>query len=134
MEPIPARKHSPRCVKETYPPGHEIVQGNYVALKAQMPPTLDDSVKPRGMTELVKHVEQQRQLAWGSHLPGWLFGAEHWNVLSDVPGGGTKFEIIAVFSGAGPYVMLRLMSVRQPFTEAIQGMAEGLKTRCEQSS
>ncbi|KAJ7673444.1 hypothetical protein B0H17DRAFT_1335058 [Mycena rosella] len=110
--------------------GQQIAAGHRVALKVHMPPAMDDSVKLRGMTETVKHVEPQRQLAWGSHLPGWLFGAEHWNVLSDVEG-GTKFEIIAVFSGAGPYVMM--LSMREPFTASVNAMAEALKTRCEKS-
>ncbi|KAF8147804.1 hypothetical protein K438DRAFT_1734093 [Mycena galopus ATCC 62051] len=109
--------------------GHEIVKGHSVALKVHIPPAMEDSVKLRAMTELVMHVEPPSQLAWGSHLPGWLFGAEHWNLLSDAEG-GTKFEIIAVFSGAGPYLMM--MSMRQPFTEALQAMATALKTRCEQ--
>ncbi|KAJ7736762.1 hypothetical protein DFH07DRAFT_97897 [Mycena maculata] len=109
----------------------EITKGDHVALKVHMPPAMDDSVKLRAMTELVLHVEPHRQLGWGSHLPGWFFGAEHWNVLSEVGEGRTKFEIIAVFSGAGPYVML--LSMREPFTDAIKAMAQGLKTRCEES-
>ncbi|KAJ6602430.1 hypothetical protein DFH09DRAFT_1019533 [Mycena vulgaris] len=115
---------------KTPAPGAQPAAGHRVALKVHMPPAMDDSVKLRAMTELVMHVEPLRELAWGSHLPGWLFGAEHWNVLSDVEG-GTKFEIIAVFSGAGPYVML--LSMRDAFTASIKAMAEGLKTRCEES-
>ncbi|KAJ7475145.1 hypothetical protein B0H11DRAFT_2018541 [Mycena galericulata] len=113
---------------KTLLPGHKIAKGNRVALKVHIPPAMDDSVKLRAMTELVMHVEPRSQLAWGSHLPGWLFGAEHWNVLSEVEG-GTKFEIIAVFKGAGPYVMM--LSMREPFTDAINAMVESLKTRCE---
>lgn len=93
-----------------------------------MPPAMDASVKPRSMTELVMHVEPQSQLAWGSHLPGWLFGAEHWNVLTEVEG-GTKYEIIAVLKGGAAHLMMR--SMREPFTEAIKAMALGFKTRCE---
>ncbi|KAJ6589028.1 hypothetical protein B0H19DRAFT_1102576 [Mycena capillaripes] len=110
-------------------PGHQIAKGNRLALKTHIPPTMDDSVKMRAMTELVMHVEPQSQLAWGSHLPGWLFGAEQWNVLTEVEG-GTKYEMIAVFSGVGPYLMMR--SMRDPITKAVHAMAEGLKTRCEE--
>ncbi|KAJ7084163.1 hypothetical protein C8R43DRAFT_1051809 [Mycena crocata] len=117
--------------KKTCLPGQQIAKGNHLALKAQIPPTMDNSVKPRPMTELVMHVEPRSQLAWGSHLPGWLFGAEQWNVLTEVDG-GTKFEMIAVFKGVGPYVMISMMSLREPMVKAIEAMAGGLKSRCEQ--
>lgn len=112
-------------------PGPQIAKGHRVALKVHIPPSMDDSIKMRAMTELVMHVEPRSQLAWGSHLPGWLFGAENWNVLSDAEGGYTKFESIAVFKGAGPYVMMG--SMREPATQSLKAMADGLKARCEQS-
>ncbi|KAJ7629434.1 hypothetical protein DFH06DRAFT_1005909 [Mycena polygramma] len=111
-------------------PSAEIAPGNRLALKVHIPPAMDDSVKMRAMTETVKHVAPRSQIAWGSHLPGWLFGAEHWNVLTEVDG-GTKFEAIAVFSGVGPYLMMK--SMREPCAQALEGMAQGLKTRCEQT-
>ncbi|KAJ6482081.1 hypothetical protein C8R47DRAFT_1133867 [Mycena vitilis] len=110
-------------------PNTQIAPGNRLALKVHIPPAMDDSVKLRAMTETVKHVAPRSQLAWGSHLPGWLFGAEQWNVLTEVDG-GTKFEVIAVFSGIGPYLMMK--SMREPCGQALDGMAQGLKTRCEQ--
>ncbi|KAJ6617986.1 hypothetical protein B0H10DRAFT_1796376 [Mycena sp. CBHHK59/15] len=110
-------------------PSYEIAKGHRVALKVHMPAAMDDSVKTRSMTELVMHVKPLTQLAWGSHLPGWLFGAEHWNVLSEFDG-GTKFEIIAVFRGAGPHLMM--MSMKEVFADSLKAMAEALKARCEQ--
>jgi hypothetical protein len=59
-----------------------------------------------------------------------FFGAQRWHVLTDVQG-GTKYEIIAVLSGIGGSLAMRFM--RQSLTDAMEGMAEGLKTRCEQS-
>ncbi|KAJ7034663.1 hypothetical protein C8F04DRAFT_1347528 [Mycena alexandri] len=79
------------------------------------------------MTELVMHVEPGRKLSWGSHLPGWLFGAEQWVVLNDVDGGTkTKFELIAVFRGLVPWLMMA--SLRELAMEAIKAMAQGIKT------
>ncbi|KAJ7186792.1 hypothetical protein C8R46DRAFT_1058051 [Mycena filopes] len=112
-------------------PPRALVRGDHLALKTNIPPTLDDAAKMRSMTELVMHVEPGHQLAWGSHLPGWLFGAEHWTVLSDVDGGArTKFESIAAYSGVGPWLMMAYM--REPVVEAVKAMAQGIKMACEQ--
>ncbi|KAK7028284.1 hypothetical protein R3P38DRAFT_3354080 [Favolaschia claudopus] len=113
-------------------PGHQIALGHQVALKVHMPPTMDDTVKMSAMTETVKQVQKPSELAWGSHrLPGWLFGAQHWNVLTEVEG-GTKFEIVTVFSGFVTSMMLSMLSMRQPFIESVDTMAEAMKKRCEE--
>ncbi|KAJ7766526.1 hypothetical protein DFH07DRAFT_809297 [Mycena maculata] len=106
--------------------GRGIAADDFVTLKLHMPPAMD-SVKLRAMAEHVKHVEPLSQLAWGGRMPGWLHGSEHWNVLTEIDG-GTKFEIIRVFSG----VVIRALS-RDSFADAIEAMAQGLKARCEKS-
>ncbi|KAJ7759758.1 hypothetical protein DFH07DRAFT_918876 [Mycena maculata] len=111
--------------------GRAIAVGDHVAMKAHLPPTMDDSIKPRAITETVMHVEPGRAVVWGSHAPGWLFGAEHWYVLTEVGEGRTKFEIIKVFSGVGPWIVL--VSLRAPIAAAIKAMAQAIKVRCEKS-
>ncbi|KAJ7641419.1 hypothetical protein FB45DRAFT_785517 [Roridomyces roridus] len=114
------------------PTGTALAPGHHIAMKVHIPGTMDDSVKPRAMIELVKQVEAPSQLAWGSHLPGWFFGAENWHVLTELEGGAkTKFEIVAVFKGVGPRVMMWTMD-GAILDETIKGMAEGLKRVCEQ--
>jgi hypothetical protein len=112
-------------------PDNQIAVGHKLVVKAQMPPTMDNNVKPRVLAETVIHVAPGRQFVWGaSESPRMFFGAQRWHVLTDVQG-GTKYEIIAVLSGIGGSLAMRFM--RQSLTDAMEGMAEGLKTRCEQS-
>ncbi|KAJ7083474.1 hypothetical protein C8R44DRAFT_992030 [Mycena epipterygia] len=111
-------------------PDAQITEAKCFVLKVCLPPGMDDSLKTRALTEVVMHVEPRSQLAWGSARSRWLFGAEHWNVLSDAEGGGTKFEIIKVYSGVGPALMMGLM--RETVTQAITEMAAALKARCEE--
>ncbi|KAJ7902752.1 hypothetical protein B0H14DRAFT_2667528 [Mycena olivaceomarginata] len=82
-------------------PDNQIAVGHKLVVKAQMPPTMDNSVKPRVLAETVIHVAPGRQFVWGaSESPRMFFGAQRWHVLTDVHG-GTKYEIIAVLSGIG---------------------------------
>jgi hypothetical protein len=112
-------------------PDREIAAGRKLVIRVHMSPTMDDSrVNTRTLTETVLHIEPQSQLAWGAPSRGWLFGAQSWHVLSDVEG-GTKFEIVAVFGGVAGSLMMKFMG--KAFKESIQAMANGLKTRCEQS-
>ncbi|KAJ7733794.1 hypothetical protein B0H16DRAFT_1328010 [Mycena metata] len=110
-------------------PNPPLAKGNYIGLDVHMPPSMDDSIKPRALTEVIMQVEPERQLVWGSARSAWLFGAQRWHTVTEIDAQTTKLEIIAVFSGLGPGLAKAWM--RTTVTACVEGMAAALKRRCE---
>ncbi|KAF7291534.1 SRPBCC domain-containing protein [Mycena kentingensis (nom. inval.)] len=121
--------------KNPLPAGIPIATGHHLQLKIHLPPTLEDSVPTRTLTELLSDVSLGSYISWGARRMPFLFRTSRLYLLTDVEleggGQGTKMEAFSAVGG----VLGALFPARMQWDlrMGIKEMNEALKTRCEQT-
>ena len=105
--------------------GGRLELGTPVELEVHMPGS-----RPKQQREWINRVQAPHVLCWGvSVLHGSLIKANRWQVLDELPSGGTRYRTVDFFSGWLVPLVFALYGagMRKGFAQA----ATGLKQYCE---
>ncbi|KAF6759849.1 hypothetical protein DFP72DRAFT_884386 [Ephemerocybe angulata] len=111
-------------------------EGKFLAMTANIPPTMGNPGlfgSNGAYCEITVLDTENYRAAWETaptfFRPGWLLHSERWQILTELPGGKTKYETIEVFFGPMAYIVK--LVVGTGLKAGFQAFADSLKERAE---